>query len=142
MVKQKTKSAPIKAAGAKAGAKTSSAVSGTPKTAISAVTASAKKVADKKVSAAIAEPKKTKTPAVKKVSASAAEIEAPAKKAATSEVKPAAPANKTAAKPSPEERYRMVETAAYFIAEQHGFQGRSDEHWAAAERAIAAKLGQ
>ena len=36
----------------------------------------------------------------------------------------------------------MVETAAYFIAEKHGFQGRSDEHWATAERAIAAKLGQ
>jgi hypothetical protein len=45
-------------------------------------------------------------------------------------------------KPSPEERYRMVETAAYFIAEQHGFQGGSDEHWAAAEREIAARLGQ
>jgi hypothetical protein len=45
-------------------------------------------------------------------------------------------------KPTPEERYRMVETAAYFIAEKHGFQGRTDEHWAAAERAIAAKLGQ
>jgi hypothetical protein len=70
------------------------------------------------------------------------EIKAPAKKSAASETKPAVPANKAAAKPSPEERYRMVETAAYFIAEQHGFQGRSDEHWAAAERAIAAKLGQ
>ena len=46
-----------------------------------------------------------------------------------------------AAKPTLEERYRMVETAAYFIAEQHGFHGRSDEHWAAAERAIAGKLG-
>jgi hypothetical protein len=50
--------------------------------------------------------------------------------------------NKAAVQPTPEERYRMVETAAYFIAEQHGFQGRSDEHWAAAERAIAAKLSQ
>jgi Protein of unknown function (DUF2934) len=47
-----------------------------------------------------------------------------------------------ASKPTPEERYRMVQTAAYFIAEQHDFQGRSDEHWAAAERAIALKLGQ
>ena len=44
--------------------------------------------------------------------------------------------------PTLEERYRMVETAAYFIAEQHGFHGRSDEHWATAERAIAGKLGQ
>ncbi|HSN38843.1 MAG TPA: DUF2934 domain-containing protein, partial [Burkholderiales bacterium] len=79
----------------------------------------------------------TKPPAVKKTAAPAAKTTAPAKQAA-----PPAAANKTTAKPTPEERYRMVETAAYFIAEQHGFQGRSDEHWAAAERAIAAKLGQ
>lgn len=51
-------------------------------------------------------------------------------------------AKKTVANPTPEERYRMVQTAAYFIAEQHGFQGRSDEHWAAAERQVAAMLGQ
>jgi acyl-CoA reductase-like NAD-dependent aldehyde dehydrogenase len=62
-----------------------------------------------------------------------------AKKAAK---KKTSAANKKASKPTPEERYRMVQTAAYFIAEQHGFQGRSDEHWAAAERAIAIKLGQ
>ncbi len=36
----------------------------------------------------------------------------------------------------------MVETAAYFIAERHGFQGRSDEHWAAAELEVAARLGK
>lgn len=93
--------------------------------------------ATKKTLAPVAEPKKTKPPAVKRTAAPAATIKAPAKQAA-----PPAAANKTTAKPTPEERYRMVETAAYFIAEQHGFQGRSDEHWAAAERAIAAKLGQ
>lgn len=93
--------------------------------------------AAKKILAPTAEPKKTKPPAVKKTAAPAAKTTAPAKQAA-----PPAAANKTTAKPTPEERYRMVETAAYFIAEQHGFQGRSDEHWAAAERAIAAKLGQ
>lgn len=43
---------------------------------------------------------------------------------------------KSMAKPTLEERYRMLETAAYFIAEQHCFQGRSDEHWAAAERQL------
>jgi len=43
--------------------------------------------------------------------------------------------------PTSEERYRMIETAAYFIAEQHGFHGHADEHWAAAEREIAARLG-
>lgn len=142
MTKQKTKSAPKKVAGAKTKAKTGSAVSSTPKNAKTAATATAKKVAEKKTSAAVAEPKKTKTPAVKKVSPSAAKIKTPAKKAATSKTKLPVTANKTTAKPSPEERYRMVETAAYFIAEQHGFQGRSDEHWAAAEIAIAAKLGQ
>jgi hypothetical protein len=59
----------------------------------------------------------------------------------TPKAKPAT-TQKTVVKPTPEERYRMVETAAYFIAEQHDFRGRSDEHWAAAEREIAAKLGQ
>lgn len=63
-----------------------------------------------------------------------------AKKTTSAKAKPASTEKK--AKPTPEERYRMVETAAYFIAEQHGFQGRSDEHWAAAEREIAAKLGK
>lgn len=36
----------------------------------------------------------------------------------------------------------MVEKAAYFIAEQHGFKGSAEEHWAAAEREIAMKLGE
>ncbi|HUW76014.1 MAG TPA: DUF2934 domain-containing protein, partial [Gallionella sp.] len=65
-------------------------------------------------------------------------IKTPAKQAAA-KAKPPEVDGKAAVKPTREERYRMVETAAYFIAEQHGFQGRSDEHWAAAERAIAAK---
>ena len=140
MVKQKTKSASRKVAGAKA--KTGSTVSGTRKIAKTAVTASAKKVAAKKAPAAAAGAKKPETPAVNKMSASAAQTATPAKKTTTAETKSAVTANKAAAQPSPEERYRMVETAAYFIAEQHGFQGRSDEHWAAAEREIAARLGQ
>lgn len=115
-----------------------------------------KKVAVKKPAAKVsavapakpktAKPKAAKPPAVKQVAAAAVESKAPAAKnpvatAPDSRVGPAV-ARKPAAKPTPEERYRMVETAAYFIAEQHGFQGRSDEHWAAAEREIAAKLGQ
>ena len=139
MVKQKTKSASKKVAGAKS--KTGSAVSGTREIAKTAVSVVAKKAAEKKAPVAAAAAKKPNTPAVKRVSASAAHTTTPAKKAATSETKPAATANKATAQPSPEERYRMVETAAYFIAEQHGFQGRSDEHWAAAEREIAARLG-
>jgi len=101
-----------------------------------------KKAAPKKTVAAVSEPKKSKTPAVKKVSAPAEKIKATAKQAATIKTKSPAAESKATVKPTPEERYRMVETAAYFIAEQHGFQGRSDEHWAAAERAIAAKLSQ
>jgi len=124
MVKQKTKSASKQVAGAKA--KNGGAVPGTRKIATTAASATAKKIAEKKAPSAAAA-NKPKTPAVKKVSASAAQS--------------TTPANKAMAQPSPEERYRMVETAAYFIAEQHGFQGRSDEHWAAAEREIAARLG-
>jgi hypothetical protein len=124
MVKQKTKPASRKVSGAQA--KTGSTASSTRKIAATAVSATAKKIAEKK-SPSAATANKPKTPAVKKVSASA--------------VQSTTPANKATAQLSPEERYRMVETAAYFIAEQHGFQGRSDEHWAAAEREIAARLG-
>jgi len=68
-------------------------------------------------------------------------IKAKAKKPTNSSAKPVS-ARKMPAKPTPEERYRMVEMTAYFIAERNGFQGDSTEHWAAAEREIAAKLGQ
>ena len=70
----------------------------------------------------------------------AAEKKVTAKKAAAAKAKLAE--NKTAAKLTPEERYRMVETAAYFIAERCGFQGYPPEHWAAAEIEIADKLGK
>ena len=106
--------------------------------------------------------KKTKAAVKKKVVSASAGKKAPAKASAkktppkkttqritkkTSVTKTALPTAESgliqmAAKPTLEERYRMVETAAYFIAEQHGFHGRSDEYWAAAERAIAGKLGQ
>ena len=135
MVKQKTKSASKKDAGAKP--KTGSEVSGIPK---STKTAAAKKNV-KKAPAPVAGPKKSKNPTEKKVSLTA-KTKIPAKKSTIGKTKPRAAENLPTAKPSPEERYRMVETAAYFIAEQHGFQGRSDEHWAAAEREIALKLGQ
>ena len=113
----------------------------------------------------VAAPKQTKAAVKKKVSAVAGKkapaIKAPPKKTTSSittrstprvtkktSVTKAAPPKvesgliQMAVTPTLEERYRMVETAAYFIAEQHGFHGRSDEHWAAAERAIAGKLGQ
>jgi DNA polymerase III gamma/tau subunit len=132
---------------AKAGTKKSGAASGKSegvKTTVAKKTAVKKTAPTKTVTAAA---KKTKAAAVKKAPTPAAVKKTPAKKAPAAQasiprIKPA-PREKANASsiPSPEERYRMVETAAYFIAEQHGFQGRSDEHWAAAEREIAAKLG-
>jgi outer membrane biosynthesis protein TonB len=104
------------------------AVADKPKTAKAAVRPSTKKAAAKKTPADTAAPKKAKPAVADKVPATAAKKKAPATKAAKN--------------PTPEERYRMVETAAYFIAEQHGFQGRSDEHWVAAELQIAKLLGQ
>jgi Protein of unknown function (DUF2934) len=142
MAKQKTKSASKKIPDAQTKAKSNVMVSSAPKKAKTAATATVKKGTGKKTVTAVAGPKKTKSPSVKKAPITAAKPKAPAKKSATGKTRPPTTVNKPAAKPSPEERYRMVETAAYFIAEQHGFQGRSDEHWAAAERAIALKLGQ
>ena len=51
-------------------------------------------------------------------------------------------ASQAPAAPSAEERYRMVESAAYFIAEKDGFQGCSTHYWAEAEQEIAASLGE
>lgn len=102
------------------------------------------------------EKKPAKAPAAKKPAAKAATEPAakkPAAKAAKAAEKPAAKAaekpaakktpRKAAAKaaPSAQERYMMVQTAAYFIAERAGFQGCSTDHWAAAEVEIAQKLG-
>lgn len=49
---------------------------------------------------------------------------------------------KTTAKPSPEERYQMIELAAYFIAEKNGFQGCTSDYWKQAEAQIAEQLGE
>lgn len=91
---------------------------------------------------AVAVPRKTKASTVKKVAVPAAEKPGSSVKLKPAAIKSKSVAARKTAKPTAEERYRMVETAAYFIAERHGFQGRSDEHWAAAEREIAARLGQ
>ena len=100
--------------------------------------ASAKNAAEKRTVSAVEGPKKSEGPTSKRIPTHGQKKKASATKAADVMARPAT--KKTSAKPTPEERYRMVETAAYFIAEQHGFEGRSDEHWAAAEREIAAKL--
>ena len=102
------------------------------------VTTPTKKRATAKIASTVA----SKPKAAKSATANKPAAKKPvAKKTATAESKPAS-AEKTKAKPTPEERYRMVETAAYFIAERNGFQGDSTKHWVAAEIEIAAKLRQ
>jgi len=124
----------------KARAKTGAATPANKKTATVAEPVAVKKVAAKKPAAPVVEAKKAKPPAVKKTPTPAADTKVPVKKPVAAKAKPAAADKKLAAKPSPEQRYLMVQTAAYFIAEKHGFQGRSDWHWAEAEREIAEKL--
>ena len=55
----------------------------------------------------------------------------PAVKKAVAAAKPA---------PTPEERYRMIQDAAYFIAERHGFNGDSAYFWSLAEAEINSNL--
>ena len=76
-------------------------------------------------------------PAAAKPTATAKKVAAPAKKAA-------APKAKSPAKPSskigPEERYRMTEVAAYYIAERDGFGGNPSDYWIKAEAQINSLL--
>ena len=132
MAEQKTKPAAKKAAPGKTG----SVAAVKPKAAKVTATTATKKVATKKTAAPAA--KKAAAPVAKKAAAPVADKKTPVKKAATASSKPAA--KKMMAKPTPEERYRMVQTAAYFIAERNGFSGCSADHWVAAELEIAGKL--
>lgn len=151
MTEKKLKPAAKTAATSKTSARKSGAVSSKSETTkATAATASKKTVAQKSAptktapkKAAVSATKKTDAVAMKKAATPAAGRKTPnvpVAKAATFGVGHA-PSARTIANPTPEERYRMVETAAYFIAEQNGFQGRSEEHWLAAEREIAARLG-
>jgi hypothetical protein len=53
---------------------------------------------------------------------------------------PRAAAAGKAAAPTPEQRYRMVQEAAYYIAEKNGFAGGAMDYWIAAEAQIEALL--
>jgi len=52
----------------------------------------------------------------------------------------AAAAQRVTKKPTAEERRRMIEVAAYYIAERNGFRGDPAAHWAQAEAEIAGVL--
>ena len=96
-----------------------------------------------------AESKPAPKKAVKPAPAPVAPKKAPAAKKPAPAKKPAAPQKEApvAAKPapapiSPEARYKMIQDAAYFIAERHGFQGDSAYFWSLAEAEIKAQLGE
>lgn len=59
-----------------------------------------------------------------------------AKKPATGTRKPAAKKTKADAA-NPEHHYRMVEVAAYYLAEKDGFAGNPVDYWIAAEMQIS-----
>jgi hypothetical protein len=82
--------------------------------------------------------KTAKVPTTSQVTApkTARKKAAPRAKVAAKKAKPAG----KAAKLTPEERYRMIEQAAYFIAERHGFQGDSEAFWVEAEKEVDARL--
>ena len=84
--------------------------------------------------------KEVKKATVKKPAAKAAPAAKPAAKPAVkaSAVKP--PVEPKKAEVSPEQRYKMIEEAAYYIAERHGFCGDSAYFWSQAEAEINARF--
>ena len=85
----------------------------------------------------------TKKAAAKPVAAKKAPAKAVAKAPAKVAAQPKAAAKpKAASKPvvTPEQRYCMIQEAAYYIAERHGFNGDSAYFWSLAEAEIDAKL--
>ena len=103
--------------------------SGTTKKPAAKTTAATAKTTAKSVSSRTALAKKPATPL--------------AKTAAPAAKKPATRAANPAGKPAaltPEQRYRMVQEAAYYIAEKNGFAGGSMDYWIAAEAQIEALL--
>lgn len=113
-----------------------------------------KKVTTKKVaSGRSTTSKSTAATTVKKTVAKPVAIKKVTKKVAVAKMVPveAAPAKKPAAKKvapkkkavtvSPEQRYQMIATAAYFLAERRGFaRGYAIQDWISAEAEIDAKF--
>ncbi len=85
--------------------------------------------------------KDTKKTKVKKSATTAPKApKAAAKSAAKPAAKPVVKSAASKATLTPEERYRMIQEAAYYVAERHGFNGDSAYFWSLAEAEINAKL--
>ncbi len=84
--------------------------------------------------------KEVKKSPAKKAAPKAAEKKPAAPKAPAKTAAPKAAPKKAAPAKSgltPEQRYRMIQDAAYFIAERHGFNGDSAYFWSLAEAEIS-----
>ena len=96
--------------------------------------------------AAKAAPKKTATAkpkpaAAKKTVASAALADAPAKTANPAVKRATARKSvSTTWNPGNEERYNMIQVAAYYLAERDNFSGSPVEYWVAAEAQVSSML--
>lgn len=101
-----------------------------------------KKVAAPKVTAkattskAATTPKAVAKPAVKKAAVSAEKAVAPKVAAVKKVAVKKAVTKKSSPAPSAEERYRMVQDAAYYLAEKNNFKSSAMSYWIAAEREI------
>lgn len=109
--------------------------------------AAASKPAAAKKTAAPKAPAAAQAAAAAKKPAAATAAKTAAKPAPAAPKKVAAPKKAAAAKPSakkaevsPEARYRMIQDAAYYIAEKHGFTGDNHAFWLQAEQEIDARL--
>lgn len=98
-----------------------------------------KSSADSKKPATARKPVAAKTTATKSKAASAKPAE---KKVAPAKATAAKKTNSKPHKISAEERYRMVEVAAYFMAERNHFAGSPVEYWTAAEAQIGKLLAK
>lgn len=86
--------------------------------------------------------KKTATKAVTAAPKASAEKKPAATKAPAAAKKPATKRTASAKKgaPSPEQRYNMIQEAAYFLAERDSFNGDPMRYWALAEMQIEDQL--
>ena len=84
--------------------------------------------------------KEVKKATAKKPAAKAAPAAKPAAKPAVKASAVKQPVESKKAEVSPEQRYKMIEEAAYYIAERHGFCGDSAYFWSQAEAEINARF--
>lgn len=93
---------------------------------------------------AVSKSSEEKKPAVKKATAAKAAETAVKKTTPKKTATAKAASAKTKSSPrkiSAEERYKMTEVAAYFLAERNGFKGNPVEYWEQAEAQISQLLG-